>query len=137
MYILLHSADEITKYININIDKQKMSKIVSPTSVAADKRICQAHGRRVDCELKFEQLKRQNHLREQKREEREEHGNREHNYHKRKKAEPYSEFDAFARTASEDPSKHQYTIQQLRDMPKNTSARYQRVQNLQKKWQMQ
>ena len=35
-----------------------MSKTVSPTSVATEERICQAHGRRVDCELKFEQLKR-------------------------------------------------------------------------------
>ena len=56
-------------------------------------------------------VERQNHLREQKREEREEHGNRKHNYHKRKKAEPYSESNAFARTATEDPNKHQYTIQ--------------------------
>ena len=35
-----------------------MSKTVSPTSVAIDETICQAHGRRVDGELKFEQLKR-------------------------------------------------------------------------------
>ena len=32
--------------------------MVSPTTVATDDRICQAHGRRVDSELKFEQLKR-------------------------------------------------------------------------------
>ena len=74
---------------------------------------------------------RQNHLRDQKKEEREEHGNRDlinpsrdHSYHKRKKAEPYSEFNASAnRTAPEDQSKYTYSIQQLRDMPKNTSAK--------------
>ena len=35
-----------------------MSKTFSQTSVATEDRICQAHGRRVDSELKFEQLKR-------------------------------------------------------------------------------
>ena len=35
-----------------------MSKPASPTSVAAVEMICQAHGRRVDCELKFDQIKR-------------------------------------------------------------------------------
>jgi len=35
-----------------------MSKMVSPTSVAMDETICQAQGRRVDCELKFEKIKR-------------------------------------------------------------------------------
>jgi hypothetical protein len=35
-----------------------MSKTVSPTSVTTEERICQAYGRRVDGELKFEQLKR-------------------------------------------------------------------------------
>ena len=35
-----------------------MSKTVSPTSVAVIETICQAHGRRVECELKFEQIKR-------------------------------------------------------------------------------
>ena len=35
-----------------------MSKIVSTISVAIDETIYQAHGRRVDCELKFEQIKR-------------------------------------------------------------------------------
>lgn len=69
-------------------------------------------------------MERQNHLREQKKEEREKHGNREHSYHKRKKAETYSEFNAFAnRTAHEVQNKHTYSIQQLRDMPKNTSAK--------------
>jgi hypothetical protein len=32
--------------------------MVSPTSVAMDETICQAQGRRVDCELKFEKIKR-------------------------------------------------------------------------------
>ena len=35
-----------------------MSKITSPTSVVIDEAICQAQGRRVDCELKFEKIKR-------------------------------------------------------------------------------
>ena len=35
-----------------------MSKIVSPTSIVIDEAICKAQGRRVDCELKFEKIKR-------------------------------------------------------------------------------
>jgi hypothetical protein len=60
VYITLHSADELTIYnIYINIDQSKrMSKIASPTSVVIDEAICQAQGRRVDCELKFEKIKR-------------------------------------------------------------------------------
>ena len=68
-------------------------------------------------------VERQNHLREQKREEQKEHGDRELSYQKRKRLESYSEFNAFARTGQEDQRKHTYSIQQLRDMPKNTSAK--------------
>jgi len=57
MYTLLHSADELTK-LNLNIDKRQMSKLASPTSVVVDEVICQAQGRRVDCELKFDKIKR-------------------------------------------------------------------------------
>jgi hypothetical protein len=61
-------------------------------------------------------IERQNHLREQKKEEREEFGNHEH----KRKTNPSTEFNAFARTGQGKPK---YTIQQLRDMPKNTSAK--------------
>ena len=68
-------------------------------------------------------IERQNHLREQKKEEREDFGNREHGYHKRK-TNPFAEFNAFSNRADpEEKSKHNYTIQQLRDMPRNTSAK--------------
>ena len=58
MYTLLHSADELTIHKYINIDNKTMRKTASPTSIATEERICQAYGRRVDGELKFEQLKR-------------------------------------------------------------------------------
>ena len=68
-------------------------------------------------------IERQNHLREQKKEEREEFGNREHGYHKRK-TNPSAEFNAFSNRADpEEKSKHSYTIQQSRDMPRTTSAK--------------
>ena len=73
-------------------------------------------------------VERQNHLREQKKEERDEFANREHTnqstHHTRKKSESYSEFNAFARTREDERGKYkQYTIQELRDMPRNTSAK--------------
>jgi len=65
----------------------------------------------------------QNHLREQKREEQKEHSDRELSYQKRKRPESYPEFNAFTRTQQDEQRKPNYTIQQLRDMPRNTSAK--------------
>ena len=57
MHITIHSTDKLMKY-NTNIDyTTKMSKTASPTSVVTSEVIQQAHGRRVDCELNFDQLK--------------------------------------------------------------------------------